>query len=196
MWKLVLLLAVGLVVVGCEDRQPGYPSAENPDPYFSEGVATVQAMGAQAYWLGWEFNAGDLVFHGPSRATIGTEVQGGGVVADYTAPLDNGNIPFQLTTYTRPAWDLAKEAVTNPKLRGIARKTVSVQGREGELLFLPGGTRPVNILRLVVDVGDVVLVAEAPSGGPATPGGPDVNPFINNPDLLVQVMQDLRPYPQ
>jgi len=56
--------------------------------------------------------------------------------------------------------------------------------------------RPLNILRLVLDYGDVVVVAAAAAGGPVHPGGPDYNPFINDPDLFVQVMQGLRPYPE
>jgi hypothetical protein len=78
----------------------------------------------------------------------------------------------------------------------VTRRTVSVGGREGELLFLPLGTRPLNILRLVLDLGDVVVVAQTHAGGPVYPGGPDYTPFINNPDLLIQVMEDLRPYPE
>ena len=40
------------------------------------------------------------------------------------------------------------------------------------------------------------MVAGTNSGGPMYPGGPDYNPFINNPDLLVALMEDLRPYPE
>ena len=72
-----------------------------------------------------------------------------------------------------------------------------MQQGTAELLFLPRGTRPINQLWLILEMKDAVVVAQAHSGGPTHPGGPDYNPFINNPDLLVQVIEEnLRPYPE
>jgi len=114
--------------------------------------------------------------------------------------LEGGNSSLDLTVYSINAWSLAKERVENPKIPGeprpVTRRTVSVGTREAELVSLPLGTREVNQLWLILDMEDAVAVAVAGSGGPVYPGGPDYNPFINNPDLLVQVMEDLRPYPQ
>ena len=110
--------------------------------------------------------------------------------------LEGGNSSLDLTVYGRDAWEPVEDRVMNPRLPGVTRQTVSVGGREGELLFLPLDTRPLNVLRLILDFGDVVVVASAHAGGAVYPGGPDYNPFINNPDLLIQVMEDLRPYPQ
>jgi hypothetical protein len=59
---------------------------------------------------------------------------------------------------------------------------------------VPSWTRPVNGIVLILDLEPVVVVATAASVHSA--GGSEENIFIKNPDLLVQVMQDLRPYPE
>jgi len=196
---LTLIIAFSVLLIGC-DNSPDIPSANNPDPYFMHDVATAEAGGYPVYWLGWEFAAGDLTFYGPYGSGTGGEVEGGGADFGYLAPVQPGNIDLQLVTYTRAAWELAKERITNPKIPGetrpVTRRSVAVKGRQADLLSLPGLTRPVNQLWLIVDMGDAVVLARAPSVGPATPGGPEGSPFINNPDLLVQVMKDLRPYPE
>jgi hypothetical protein len=166
------------------------------DEYFLRDVATVEAMGLPVYWLGREFTVDGLVFRGPYVAEFGAEVEGGGVDATYLASLDGGNVDFALTTYSGDAWDLVEDRVTDPRLPGVTRTSVSVASREAELMSIPLGTRPVNQLRLIVEIGEVVVVATAFAGGATYPGGPDYNPFINNPDLLVHVMEDLRPYPE
>ena len=70
-----------------------------------------------------------------------------------------------------------------------------MKGRQAELISIPRFTRPVGQLRLILDLDEVFVVAVARSGG-QKPGGSDYNIFIRDPDLLVQVMQDLRPYPE
>jgi len=105
-------------------------------------------------------------------------------------------VPFDLTIQGRDAWEVAKDRALNPRLPGVTRRVVTVAGREAELISIPLDTRPLNTLWLVLDLGDVVVVAQALAGGSVQADGPDYSPFINNPDLLVQVMQDLRPYPQ
>ena len=103
--------------------------------------------------------------------------------------------------YSRAAWELAKDRILNPRVLStegeVTRRTVTVNGRQAELISVPSGSsRPVGKLRLVIDLNEVVVVAVATALGPISAGGPDYSPFINNPDLLVQVMQDLRPYPE
>jgi len=172
----------------------------NDDPeeefygYFLRDVATAQAQGVPVYWLGREFTVDGLVFRGPHVAGFGAEVEGGGVDMSYL--LEGGNSRLELTIYGRDAWARVEDRMMNPSLRGVTRKTVTVGGREGVLFLLPLGSRPLNVLRCVLDLRDIVVVATAHAGGAVYPGGPDYNPFINNPDLLVQVMQDLRPYPE
>jgi len=171
-------------------------SESDLDKYFLRDAATVEALGLPVYWLGREFTVDGLVFRGPEVAKFGAEVEGGGIHMDYLASVDGGNTGMELTIYSRDAWGLVEDSMMNPGLPGVTRRAVTVGGREGELLFLPLDTRPLNVLRLVLDFGDVVVVAVARAGGAVYPGGPDYSPFINNPDLLPQVMEDLRPYPQ
>ena len=189
----LIAIVAGVACIGCgSDGQ----SEGDLDEYFLRDVATVEAMGLPVYWLGTEFTIDGLVFRGPYGAEFGAEVEGGGIRAGYLAPLDGGNVAFRVTSYTRDAWELTKERVLNPGLPGVTRETATVAGREAELISVPLGTRPVNTLWLVLDLGDVVVLATAGAGGAVYPGGPDYNPFINNPDLLIQVMEDLRPYPE
>jgi len=70
-------------------------------------------------------------------------------------------------------------------------------GRDAELISEPSGDRPANRLRLILELDPVVVVGEAASVlSSDAEGASELNIFIKNPDLLVQVMQDLRPYPQ
>jgi hypothetical protein len=192
-------LTVGLVVLspwqtGCgTDEKTGSDMA----PAFLTPVAAAEEAGLTVYWLGASFEVGDVLFSTREakfpEGIAGVSLQGLEVVYS-SQPEPAGSLDLQLLS--RSDWDQVKERVMNPPLLGVTRRTVSVGGREGELLFLPLGTRPLNILRLVLDLGDVVVVAQTHAGGPVYPGGPDYTPFINNPDLLIQVMEDLRPYPE
>jgi hypothetical protein len=191
------ILALVAVVAGVVwvSRSLNDSPEEEAYGYFLRDSATAQAQGVPVYWLGQEFTAGDLVFRGPYGAEFGAEVEEG-ISVDYLAPVDGGNVAFGLTIYSRDAWERVKENIRNPKIPGVTRRTASIGAREGELLSLPLATREVNQLWLLLDMEDVVVVAVAHSGGPLYPGGPDYNPFINDPDLLIQVMEDLRPYPE
>ena len=77
---------------------------------------------------------------------------------------------------------------------GTTSQDVRVGNWDGELLSLPSGTRPVNQLWLFVDLGDTIVVGQARSGGPGIPGE-DANPLIQA-DLLIDLMAQLRPYPE
>jgi hypothetical protein len=188
---IAIVAAIAWISCGSDGQSEG-----DLDEYFLRDVAAVEAMGLPVYWLGTEFTVDGLVFRGPYVAEFGDEVEGG-IHMSYL--LDGGNSSLALTVYSMNAWSLAKERVENPKIPGeprpVTRRTVSVGTREAELLSLPLATREVNQLWLILNMEDAVAVAVAGSGGPVYPGGPDYNPFINNPDLLIQVMEDLRPYP-
>lgn len=176
------------------------------DKYFLRDAKAMQEMGLPVYWLGTEFSAGDLTFRGPSGVEFGGEIEGGGIYMEYGASLEGKNEPLgsvtmmDVTVYGSDAWSRVENNVRNPRIPGesrpVAHRTVNVKGREADLLSLPLDTRPVNQLWLIVDMGDAVVVASTPSGGAVQAGGPDSNPFIDDPDLLVQVMEDLRPYPE
>jgi hypothetical protein len=174
--------------------------------YFLRDEKAMQDMGLPVYWLGRGFTAGGLTFHGPYGAEFGGEVEAGGVFMGYVswlvgAPYEGSNTSLEITVYSPDAWQLAKDRIVNPRVLStegeVTRRTVTVNGRQAELISVPSGSsRPVGKLRLVIDLNEVVVVAVATALGPISAGGPDYSPFINNPDLLVQVMQDLRPYPE
>ena len=191
--SLCALIAI-VAAIACISVSGGNQSEGDLDEYFLRDVATVEAMGLPVYWLGTEFTVDGLVFRGPYVSEFGAEVEGGGIRMSYV--LVGGNTPAYLTIYSRDAWELVKDRMMNPRLPGVTRRTVTVGGRQAELIAIPLGTRPLNVLRSVLDFGDVVVLATAHAGGAVYPGGPDYNPFINNPDLLIQVMEDLRPYPE
>ena len=197
---LVAVVAAAFLVVHSRN------DSDDLDEYFLRDAKAMQEMGLPVYWLGTEFSVGDLVFRGPSGVAFGGEVEGGGIYMEYGASLEGndellGSVTMMdVTVYGRDAWDRVENDIRNPKIPGeprpVTHRTVSVKGREADLISLPLDTRPVNQLWLIVDMGDAVVVAVAASGGTLYPGGPDSDPFINDPDLFVQVMQDLRPYPQ
>jgi hypothetical protein len=195
----VAALTVGLVVLaaglaGCEDEQNGGPGGD--EPVLTEAEAAKDA-GLAVYWLGPSFEAGGVLFRiSDAQFPEGiVSVPVPGLALSYSSqPEPAGSLDLEVLS--RSDWDEVREKVSNPPLSGVTRRTVTVGGREGELLYLPLGTRPVNQLWLSLDLGDAVVVAIGSSAGPAEEGGPDRNPMISDPDLFVQVMQDLRPYPQ
>ena len=174
-------------------------SEEGLDKYFLRDVAAVQAMGLQVYWLGTEFTVDGQVFRGPYGFEYGPEVEGAGIEMTYMALLpDGGGVPLDLFVYSSDLWESVKERTMNPGLPGVTRRVVSVGDRDGELILQAAGARPLNAIWLVLDLDDVVVVAQTNSvvGGATPSAGSDLNPIINNPDLLVQVMEGLWPYPQ
>jgi hypothetical protein len=181
--------------IGCDSDNDSEAAL---DKYFLRDVAAVQAMGLQVYWLGTEFTVGDSVFHGPYGFEYGPEVEGAGIEMTYVTLLrGGGQVPLDLFVYSKDIWDSVKDRMMDSDLPGVSRRAVSVQGRGGELILQAAGARPLNAIWLVLDLGDVVVVGQTNSVIGATPtAGSDLNPIINNPDLLIQVMQDLRPYPE
>ena len=194
----VVLALTAAVGSACGTRSGGQTGADL-DKYFRRDVATAQAAGLEVYWLGQEFTADGLVFSGSYGAEFGAEVPGG-IQLTYLAPSRAGgssHTRLDLIVRTRDAWAQAEARIREPGVPGVSRRMVAVQGREAELISIPLGTRPLNTLWLVLDVEDAVVVGQTLAGGRAYPGGPDYNPFINNPDVLVQVIEEnLRPYPE
>jgi hypothetical protein len=193
-----LLGLMAVAASSCGTQRGGDAQTEaNLDPDFVAAVATARALDVPVYWLGQEFAVGGLVFRGPDVVDFDNDVEATGIGMTYIAPVDDGNTGLDLTVYGRDAWELVKERVTNPRTPGASRRSVSVLGKDAEMFSAPGGTRPLNALWLILDLGDAVVVATVNSGGPAYAGGPDYNPLINSPDLFVQVIEEnLRPYPE
>jgi len=202
----VVALATALTTISCFDVGGNDDVDERFYGYFLRDVKAMQDMGLPVYWLGRGFNAGGLTFQGPYGLEFGGEIEGGGTFTRYVSWLDGTpgegrNTRLDMTVYSPDAWELAKSAMLNPQLlpgQGeVTRRTVTVKGRQAELISIPNLTirRPVDRLRLVVELDPVVVVAQATSVLSAG-GDSELNIFIRNPDLLVRVMQDLRPYPE
>jgi hypothetical protein len=81
-------------------------------------------------------------------------------------------------------------------LPGTTSTDVDVNGHPAQLVKIPLRDTPVNVLILVIDLGDTVVFADTGATNPATPGAPNPNPLIADPDRFIEVMQNLRPYPQ
>ena len=195
-----------VTAVSCISLRESDESADDPFyGYFLRDQKAMQDTGLPVYWLGRGFTAGGLAFQGPYGAEFGGEVEGGGVFMGYVSwldgtPFEGTNIGLEITVYSPDAWQLVEDRILNPRVLStegeVTRRTVTVKGHQAEVLSVPQVSRPVGYLRLVLDLDEVVVVATARAGGPISPGGPDYSIFINNPDLLIQVMQGLRPYPE
>lgn len=154
---------------------------------FRTAVASVPDRQFQVYWLGREFTAGGAVFQGPYFVPIGGVANEGQLDIKYV-----GRGSLTISLYSEAAWQA--RAAQAPLPVGAIKKDATVNGMTGELYIIPAGTRPINALRLDLRLGDTWVLALAGSGGAATPGGPDVNPLIDE-ETFLSVMQQLRPYP-
>ncbi len=172
--------------------------------YFLRDEKAMEDMGLPVYWLGRGFTAGGLTFQGPYGAEFGGEVEGGGIFLHYTSwldgtPFEGSNIWLDITVYGPAAWEPVKDRILNPRVLStegeVKQRTANVGGRQAQLIAIPGlPSRPVARLRLVIELEPVVVVGEAVSNLSAD--GTELSIFIKNPDLFVQVMQGLRPYPE
>ncbi len=173
--------------------------------YFLRDVDKMQSMGLPTYWLGRKFQAGGLTLQGPYGLENDGEPEDDKIEMRYNAwleetPFQGRTVGFSLLIYGPRTWDTVKQRYLNPSSPPPgnlkpSKKTVTVQGHDAQLWTLPAVNRPVNAVALVVQLDPVTIVVEAPSLlSPAD--GTEGNIFVKNPDLLVQVMQNLRPYPQ
>jgi hypothetical protein len=188
------VLAISLFS-GCDDK------SESGYDYFLRDAAAMEDLGLPVYWLGREFNAGGLAFQGPYGVGFGGEVEGGGIFMQYISWLDGtpgegSSTGLRMTVYSRGAWDIVKDGAS-ADAPGVTHRVVRVGDLDAEMVLQGDAARPLNAISVVLDLDDVVVVARTNSIiAPAVRGGGELNPFINNPDLFVQVMQDLRPYPE
>jgi hypothetical protein len=193
-----------LTAISCVDLGGNDDVDERFYGYFLRDEKAMEEMGLPVYWLGRGFTAGAQTFQGPYGVEFGGEVRGGGISLHYTSWLDGTpgegtNTSLEITVYGPDAWELVRERIMSPpppavpSRYSVTRRTVDVNGRQAQLIAVPSGNRRVNGLSLILDVDSVVVVAQAASVLPGY-GASELNIFIKNPDLLVQVMQDLRPY--
>lgn len=191
-------LGISTLVAACGSPQTTdpMPSVSVPENHFYNNYRTSVASSGQdayiPYWLGQEFNAGGLSFRGPFADDFGSTVPGGGVRFHYkaTLPPGTGAVDLAITLFSERAWDLAKSRYDVP-----GEEHVLIAGHSASLSSSSAGDRPVNVLGVTLHVDGTTVVAEAHSGGAATPGGPDVNPLVDEQTFL-SVLQNLRPYPQ
>jgi hypothetical protein len=167
-------------------------AARSQDRYanFQTAVAHAPQDGYTPYWLGGSFQARGLTFVGPITDDVYYEVDGGGVSMDYAAAvLENGAVSVHLTDYTAAAW--AKAAVRIPN----TGRGVRVAGFPATVGEETDGTGSVIGTWVIIDAGGTTVMALVNSGINPTPGGPELNPLIDETTLL-NVLQNLRPYPQ
>ena len=184
-------MAVGCIPLAKSDQPPRDPLS---NPKFLTPVAQAEDAGVRLYWLGEQFEAGSLSF-GVSSATEFIDLrEGPGLEISYIADVEGGHVGFDVESYSGRQGGAAIIRERALAARGTTSRDVRVGNWSGELFSIPAGTRPVNNLWLFVDLGDTIVVGQAGSGGPGIPGD-DPNPLIQA-DLLIDLMAQLRPYPE
>jgi hypothetical protein len=191
-----MVVAVTITTISCFN--PGESDDERFFEFFQRDAKIMQDMGLPVYWLGREFTAGGVTYLGPYAPEFGGDVESGYLFMGYKP---SGGTSLEIAVYSPAAWQVARDRILNPQTLTsegrVTRRTITVKGRQAQMLAVPQVTRPVGYLLLVLDLDEVVVTTTARAFGPMSPGGPDRTVFINNPDLLVQVIeQNLRPYPE
>ncbi len=199
---LSIVLAAGLFAASCLSQQELNRQFYG---YFLRDVKTMQDMELPVYWLGNGFTANGLAFQGPYGS--GDEVEGGGAQVGYSAwlatPFAGSNPSLDITVYSPAAWERVKQGILNLPLPGVpsrykvTKREVNIQGQQAQLITHPAGDLPAHRINVVLTFDSVVVRAEVDDIVTSDRAlDAQLNVFINNPDLLVQVMQNLRPYPQ
>ncbi len=197
-YRLVTLLFVSAIAYSAHACVPrGGPGGSDPQHFygnFQTAVASVPDKQYQVYWLGREFRAGSLTFRGPEIPDFGAAANRDSMYVSYGARLSRGGVGLELSLLSPVGWESARGSYgsTPP---GATSRQIMVAGSPATIIVIPAGTRPVNELRLIVHFRTTTVLVIATAGGAATPGGPDVNPLIDE-ETFLSVMQQLRPYPQ
>lgn len=190
------MTALAGAFLGCGFARSNEPQEPMDQPEFLTPVAEAQAAGVKLYWLGDAFKAGSLVYeiNAGSDVISRTHIPPPGGQLAYWAHLEKGTTGMNVQSYVKGSHeaDAVREAAAG--VPGFSYRRVQVGPWKGQLYTLPGGSRPVNQLWLFVDVGDSIVVGQASSGTSGIPGE-DVDPLIQS-DVLIFVMEQLRPYPQ
>ena len=195
---IAVIVSFAITVAGCVSRTPAPPSrtevARLAHGYFLTAVAAVPDKQYRLYWLGSSFEAGGLTFTGPYYPGFGRASDAGGMVFDYDAPATGARSgDLTLLVSSEATWPAKRDALKTTS--GISVTSATLLGRPVEVWRTVTGTRPVNQIWVSVDLGDAVVLANAPSVGGIIEGGPDANPLIDEQTLLA-ALQHLRPYPQ
>ena len=188
------IVALAILAASCVSGGTNEDARREGYDQFVTRVASAQRDGYTAYWLGRSFPAANVTFTGPTAgSSSASDVRGGGLDMTYAAEVvKNGSVELQLVEYSPTAWDLVKRELT--LVPADARhRLLTVHGQSTELWTLDPGSRPT--LRLVLVFGDTHVFIAASAGGSLEPGGPDLNPLVDEQTFL-DVVQNLRPYPQ
>lgn len=161
---------------------------------FQTPVAEAQAIGIMPYWLGERFKAGSLVFQIAGASRLIDRGTGKGLEIEYSTELGRGSVGLNLEMYPKAAGGARAALQAAKGAAGATPRGSKVGHWDAEFVTLPLGNRPVNQLWLFVDVGEMIVIGNAPSVESGIPGQ-DPNPLIeaNN---LIWAMEQLRPYPE
>jgi hypothetical protein len=192
----LLVAALALPASGCSlSASPGDPEDTVNSSGLLEAVERVQEAGLTPFWLGTRFPAGTASFAlQPATEVLPLSEGPPALELRYQGVVTAGG-PFYLTSAAKKGSGVedARRKLLNDS--GTKHEILQVGEWDAELFSLPSGIRPVNLLRLVVDTGDVYVIAKAYAVGNGIPGQ-DPNPLIDK-DLLISVVAEhLRPYPE
>ena len=191
-FALGLVASLALISLACD-----IVGDDAPDPEaYRTPVAQAQAAGLPVYWLGPEFKAGGLSFD----FIEGTFPQGiagvrlNGLQLSYLAREgDSVRASLDVLSFSKDEWPAAEDGVIHPPgFPSSVVKNTTLRGARAMLVSIPLDTPAFASLRLIVDLEDVVVVAQTTS---AIVGGRDINPLVDEQTFL-PVLENLRPHPQ
>jgi hypothetical protein len=190
-----LLVLVATIVGGCVYTEGG---EEPPRDAYLTPVAKAVAAGLTPHWLGTGFNTNGVTFDTlEARYPVGPAVRGiEGVETNYIGERGEDIVGrLNLNTARKSEWVADEEEFRARLPRNAGTRSITVAGREAELITVSSPTRPINGYHVIIDMGDTVVVATTSSG---STGGrddvPDVNPLIDE-ETLLAALEQLRPYP-
>ena len=180
----VAVAAVALGGVSCGNRRDKLESVAGTDPVtsstavplaqtpvvtqspserghsrFLAAINAVNNRKFKLYWLGREFTDGVLTYDGPSFAGV-ADNDADVLELDYTSRLPTGGgSGFSFTLYSRDGWEQAKNILLRT-LPGTTTTDVKVDGHPAQLVKLPTFDAPINVLILVIDLGDTILYTD------------------------------------
>ncbi len=166
------------------------------DEHFANNFRTAEAkakdLGYTLYWLGPQFTVSDVVSKGPFVHDLRPDDVPGIVEVQYSrdGPLSTTTRDAELTLLeiSPTEWQRVKDSAYTP-----GGTSVLVAGKQSQFYSLPDPNTKITTLRVVVDFGPTVLVAEATSLLSA--GKVDLN-LLTDEQTFLSVLQNLRPYPQ
>jgi hypothetical protein len=187
-----------LLLGGCGSLDASRPETEDDYP---EAVATAQANGVEAYWLGPSFEAAPLQFDTIEsvypQGAAGVSARGLQLkylaIREDTADQYTVRAALDLKTFLPDEWREVESAVRQPKsgLR-LTWEPVSVGGSAASIagVSLDGIE---NGWLLIVPRGQSVVYATVASS--ISDGGTEANPLMDR-EVFLSVMENLRPYPE